>query len=168
MTVCVMIESICKKIVFCVAFRVLFLLYHDVKVNDRKRSCSHEKICNDRSGNVRCAQAASNRRIMPEPGADPDRRLDCRKEFGEKMNTHKKYNLSVALIITGICYAEEIRNAPADASNTALLFAKMKREPQPVLSPMNGTGTTPKNPVTDPSRICSRRSARCEIGSKGC
>ena len=50
-------ESICKKIGFfrkkrgfCVPFLGLFLLYNDVEVKDRKSSCSHEKICDDRDG----------------------------------------------------------------------------------------------------------------------
>lgn len=64
-----------------------------------------------------------------------DRWLDCQEEFSEKMHTQKKYNLSEALIITGICYDEGIHDALVDASNTALLFAKMKREPQMELSP---------------------------------
>lgn len=64
-----------------------------------------------------------------------DRWIDCQKEFAEKMDTDKNYNLSEALIITGICYSEGIHDALVDASNMALLFAKMKREPQLKLSP---------------------------------
>ena len=69
-----------------------------------------------------------------------DRWIDCQKEFGEKMNTLKKYRLSEALLITGICYAEGIHDALVDASNTAMLFAKMKREPQLQLSPYYRNG----------------------------
>ena len=56
--------------------------------------------------------------------------IDCQKTFGEKMNSPKTYKLSEALSITGIEYDERIHDALIDAKNTALLFAKMKREPK--------------------------------------
>lgn len=53
---------------------------------------------------------------------------DCQKTFSEKMYSSKKYNLQEALNITGIDYNENIHDALIDAQNTALLFAKMKKE----------------------------------------
>lgn len=55
---------------------------------------------------------------------------DCQKTFGEKMNSPKTYRLSEALIIADIDYDENIHDALTDAENTALLFAKMKKEPR--------------------------------------
>ena len=55
---------------------------------------------------------------------------DCQKNFGEKMNSPKTYRLSEALIIADIDYEEGAHDALVDAYNTALLFAKMKREPK--------------------------------------
>ena len=55
---------------------------------------------------------------------------DCQKTFGEKMNSPKTYRLSEALIIADIDYDENIHDGLVDAENTAMLFAKMKREPK--------------------------------------
>lgn len=55
---------------------------------------------------------------------------DCQMTFSEKMNTSKKYRLSEALIISDIYYDEHIHDGLVDAENTAMLFAKMKREPE--------------------------------------
>ena len=55
---------------------------------------------------------------------------DCQKTFGEKMNSSKNYRLSEALIIADIDYDENIHDGVVDAENTAMLFAKMKREPK--------------------------------------
>lgn len=55
---------------------------------------------------------------------------DCQKTFGEKMNSPKNYKLSEALIIADIDYDENIHDGLVDAENTAMLFAKMKREPK--------------------------------------
>lgn len=55
---------------------------------------------------------------------------DCQKTFGEKMNSPKIYRLSEALIIADIDYDENIHDGLVDAENTAMLFAKMKREPK--------------------------------------
>ena len=55
---------------------------------------------------------------------------DCQKTFGEKMNSPKNYRLSEALIIADIDYDENIHDGLVDAENTAMLFAKMKREPK--------------------------------------
>ena len=55
---------------------------------------------------------------------------DCQKTFAEKMNSPKNYRLSEALIIADIDYDENIHDGLVDAENTAMLFAKMKREPK--------------------------------------
>ena len=55
---------------------------------------------------------------------------DCQKTFSEKMNTQKNYRLSEALIIADIEYDENIHDGLVDAENTAMLFAKMKKEPE--------------------------------------
>ena len=44
------------------------------------------------------------------------------------------YRLSEALIIADIDYDENIHDALVDAKNTALLFAKMQREPKLTLN----------------------------------
>lgn len=54
--------------------------------------------------------------------------IDCQKIFSEKMQTEKCYKLSDALIATDICYSEREHDGLMDAYNTALLFAKMKKE----------------------------------------
>ena len=60
--------------------------------------------------------------------------IDCQKTFGEKMNSPKTYRLSEALIIADIDSVDGAHDALVDARNTALLFAKMEREPELVLS----------------------------------
>lgn len=60
--------------------------------------------------------------------------LDCQRTFGEKMNTDRCYNLTEALRLTGIDYEDGEHDALVDARNTALLFAKMEREPELQLS----------------------------------
>lgn len=59
---------------------------------------------------------------------------DCQKVFSEKMNSPKTYNLSEALIIADIDYNENIHDGLVDAENTAMLFAKMKKEAKLKLS----------------------------------
>ena len=60
--------------------------------------------------------------------------LDCQRTFGEKMNTDRCYKLTEALRLTGIDYEDGEHDALVDARNTALLFAKMEREPELQLS----------------------------------
>ncbi len=55
---------------------------------------------------------------------------DCQKTFSEKMNSPKNYRLSEALIIADIDYDENLHDGLVEAENTAMLFAKMKREPK--------------------------------------
>jgi len=61
--------------------------------------------------------------------------VDCQSTFSEKMDASKNYKLSEALNICGIYSVEGEHDALIDAKNTALLFAKMQREPKLVLSP---------------------------------
>ena len=55
---------------------------------------------------------------------------DCQKSFAKKMNTTKNYRLSEALIIADIDFDENVHDGLVDAENTAMLFAKIKREPK--------------------------------------
>lgn len=61
--------------------------------------------------------------------------IDCQEMFGEKMNSRKCYKLSEALIAADIMYEDGAHDGLIDAYNTALLFAKMEREPKLVLNP---------------------------------
>lgn len=61
--------------------------------------------------------------------------VDCQPTFSEKMNTTKIYKLSEALIISNIEFADGEHDALVDARNTAMLFAKMEREPELQLNP---------------------------------
>lgn len=60
--------------------------------------------------------------------------IDCQKTFSKKMNCDKCYNLTEALIITDINYKDGAHDGLVDAYNTAILFAKMEREPELVFS----------------------------------
>lgn len=64
-----------------------------------------------------------------------DRWIDCQKTFAERMHTEKRYKLSEALIIADIDLEDGEHDALVDARNTALLFAKMQREPSLKLNP---------------------------------
>lgn len=54
---------------------------------------------------------------------------DCQIMFAEKLETRKHYRLSEALVIANIDFDEHIHDALIDAQNTALLFAKLKLNP---------------------------------------
>ena len=60
---------------------------------------------------------------------------DCQKTFSEKMHNDRNYKLSEALIIADIDSVLGEHDALIDAKNTALLFAKMQREPELKLNP---------------------------------
>ena len=64
-----------------------------------------------------------------------DNWIGCQKIFGEKLNSSRCYKLSEALIAADIMYKDGAHDGLVDAHNTALLFAKMEREPQLVLNP---------------------------------
>ncbi|MCM1233073.1 MAG: exonuclease domain-containing protein [Ruminococcus flavefaciens] len=64
-----------------------------------------------------------------------DNWIDCQKIFGDKMNSSKSYKLSEALVAADIMYEDGAHDGLVDAYNTALLFAKIEREPQLVLNP---------------------------------
>ena len=61
--------------------------------------------------------------------------IDCQKTFAEKMNNQRCYKLSEALVAADIIYEDGAHDGLVDAYNTALLFAKMEREPELVLKP---------------------------------
>ena len=60
--------------------------------------------------------------------------IDCQPEFSMKMKANKLYSLEEALIATDICTDGRAHNGLDDAYNTALLYAKMKRENELVLN----------------------------------
>lgn len=60
--------------------------------------------------------------------------IDCQKTFSEKMHCDKCYNLTEALVLTDINYKDGAHNGLVDAYNTALLFIKMQKEKELVLS----------------------------------
>lgn len=64
-----------------------------------------------------------------------DNWIDCQETFAEKMHSSKCYSLSEALVAVDIMYKDGAHDGFVDAYNTALLFAKMEREPQLVLNP---------------------------------
>lgn len=61
--------------------------------------------------------------------------VDCQETFGEKMNSRKCYKLSEALVAADIMYEDGAHDGLVDAYNTALLFAKMEKEPELILNP---------------------------------
>lgn len=61
--------------------------------------------------------------------------IDCQKTFAEKMNNQRCYKLLEALVAADIIYEDGAHDGLVDAYNTALLFAKMEREPELVLNP---------------------------------
>ena len=63
-----------------------------------------------------------------------DNWIDCQKTFGEKMDSSKCYKLSEALVAADIMYEDGAHDGLVDAYNTALLFAKMEREPKLILN----------------------------------
>lgn len=63
-----------------------------------------------------------------------ERWIDCQKIFSEKMNTERCYRLSEALIAADISFDERAHDGYVDAYNTALLFAKMSKEPKLTLN----------------------------------
>lgn len=75
---------------------------------------------------------------------------DCQKEFSEKMNSSKIYNLSEALIIADIQFDENIHDGLVDAENTALLFIKMKKETSLKLSPYYSSDSSSEIPTYRP------------------
>lgn len=75
---------------------------------------------------------------------------DCQKEFSEKMNSSKIYNLSEALIIADIQFDENIHDGLVDAENTALLFIKMKKETSLKLSPYYSSDSYSESPTYRP------------------
>lgn len=73
-----------------------------------------------------------------------DNWIDCQKTFAEKMNNQRRYKLSEALVAADINYEDGAHDGLVDAYNTALLFAKMEREPQLILNPYYKRAVTDK------------------------
>lgn len=64
-----------------------------------------------------------------------DNWIDCQKTFNEKMKGEKNFSLAEALIAANIIYEDGAHDGLVDAYNTALLFAKMEKEPELILNP---------------------------------
>lgn len=60
--------------------------------------------------------------------------IDCQKMFANKMNNQRCYRLSEALVAADINYEDGAHDGLVDAYNTALLFAKMKKEDELTLN----------------------------------
>lgn len=61
--------------------------------------------------------------------------IDCQKIFADKLNSCRCYKLSEALVAADIIYEDGAHDGLVDAYNTALLFAKMKKEAVLKLNP---------------------------------
>ena len=61
---------------------------------------------------------------------------DCQKTFSNKMEKKRAYSLEEALIAANIIQEGQAHDGLSDAYNTALLFAKMAKEPHLKLNPI--------------------------------
>ena len=66
---------------------------------------------------------------IPELDKHLEELIDCQKLFAERKDTRRNYKLSDALVSACIDYADGAHDALVDARNTALLFAKMEKNP---------------------------------------
>ena len=55
--------------------------------------------------------------------------IDCQAEFSRKIKDRRRFNLTDALVISDIPYVGEAHDGYTDAYNTALLFRKLRLEP---------------------------------------
>ena len=55
--------------------------------------------------------------------------IDCQQLFGEKLRVPYQYSLEEALIASDICTEGRAHDGLVDAYNTALLFAKLSKDP---------------------------------------
>lgn len=60
--------------------------------------------------------------------------IDCQRIFGDKLNSNRCYKLSEALVAADISFEGREHDGLIDAYNTALLFAKIKKEPELALN----------------------------------
>ena len=56
--------------------------------------------------------------------------IDCQELFDEKMNVSYQYSLEEALIASDVCTEGRAHDGLVDAYNTALLFAKLRQDPE--------------------------------------
>lgn len=56
--------------------------------------------------------------------------IDCQELFDEKMNVSYQYSLEEALIASDVCTEGRAHDGLVDAYNTALLFAKLRKDPE--------------------------------------
>lgn len=55
--------------------------------------------------------------------------IDCQQLFDEKMDAPRQYSLEEALVASDVCTEGRAHDGLVDAYNTALLFAKLRRNP---------------------------------------
>ena len=55
--------------------------------------------------------------------------IDCQQLFDEKMDAPRQYSLEEALVASDVCTEGRAHDGLVDAYNTALLFAKLRRDP---------------------------------------
>lgn len=67
--------------------------------------------------------------VIPKLEKLLDVAVDSQEMFTKVIEGNRAYNLREALMLSDIDYEEKEHDALADAYNTALLFAKMKKEP---------------------------------------
>ena len=58
-----------------------------------------------------------------------DKSVDCQVAFAKRIDSPKSYSLTDALIIAAVDYEDGAHEALVDARNTALLYAKMMKNP---------------------------------------
>lgn len=61
--------------------------------------------------------------------------VDCQIVFAKRIDSPKSYNLTDALVIAAIDYEDGAHDALVDARNTALLYAKMMKNPSMRINP---------------------------------
>ncbi len=70
--------------------------------------------------------------------------IDCQELFDEKMNVSYQYSLEEALIASDICTEGRAHDGLVDAYNTALLFAKLRKDPEFELNRIYSDATSGK------------------------
>ena len=85
--------------------------------------------------------------------------IDCQQLFADKLDTHKCFRLSEALVLAGIDYDEGAHDALVDARNTAQLFGKVNCDQALCLSPYFIRADREDSYTFDPFRQACRMGA---------
>ena len=73
--------------------------------------------------------------------------IDCQEEFSRKLKNRKRFNLTDALVIADIPYVGEAHDGLTDAYNTALLFKKLRLDPDFRINEYYRKSLEPKSPA---------------------